>query len=65
VDVGVPGGKRGNVETRGEGDRVSTISLLGRSTSVALATGPTDEEKDTRNEEFCLWNLKEMAAGID
>ena len=27
------------------GDRVSTISLLGRSTSVALATGPTDEEE--------------------
>ena len=28
----------------GGGDRVSTISLLGCSTSVALATGPTDEE---------------------
>ena len=27
------------------GDRVSTISLLGCSTSVALATGPTDEEE--------------------
>ena len=26
------------------GDRVSTISLLGCSTSVALAVGPTDEE---------------------
>jgi len=32
------------------GDRVSTISLLGCSTSVALATGPTDEEEeDQRN----------------
>jgi len=31
---------------RGEGgDRVSTISLLGCSTSVALATGPTDKEE--------------------
>jgi len=26
------------------GDTVSTISLLGCSTSVALAAGPTDEE---------------------
>jgi len=32
------------------GDRVSTISLLGCSTSVALATGPTDKE-----EEQCTW----------
>ena len=45
VDVGVRGGKRGNVQTDG-GDRVSTISLLGCSTSVALATGPTDEEEE-------------------
>ena len=44
MDVGVPGGERGNVQTGG-GDRVSTISLLGCSTSVALATGPTDEEE--------------------
>ena len=44
VDVEVPGGERGNVQTGG-GDRVSTISLLGCSTSVALATGPTDEEE--------------------
>ena len=43
MDVGVPGGKRGNVQTGG-GGRVSTISLLGCSTFVALATGPTDEE---------------------
>jgi len=43
VDVEVPDGKRGNIQTGG-GDRVSTISLLGCSTSVALATGPTDEE---------------------
>ena len=27
------------------GDSVSTISLLGCTTSVALATGPTDEEE--------------------
>jgi hypothetical protein len=43
VDVELPGGERGNVQTVG-GDRVSTISLLGCSTSVALAMGPTDEE---------------------
>jgi len=36
VDVEVPGGER----------RVSTINLLGCSTSVALATGPTDEEEE-------------------
>jgi len=30
----------------GGGDRVSTISLLGCSTSVELATGPTDEEEE-------------------
>jgi len=41
----VPGGKRGNVQTGG-GDRVSTISLVGCSTSVALATGPTDKEEE-------------------
>jgi len=29
---------------RGGGDRVSTISLLGCSTSVASATGPTDAD---------------------
>ena len=29
------------------GDRVSTVSLLGCSTSVALAMGPTDEEEET------------------
>jgi len=28
------------------GDWVSTISLLGCSTSMALATGPTDKEKE-------------------
>ena len=28
------------------GDMVSTISLLGCSTSVALATGPTEEEEE-------------------
>ena len=31
---------------RGWGDRVSTISLLGCSTSVVLATGPTDKEEE-------------------
>jgi len=45
VDVGVPGGKRGNVQTGG-GDRVSTISLLGCSTSVASSMGPIDEEEE-------------------
>jgi hypothetical protein len=40
-----PGGERGNVQTGG-GDKVSTISLLGCSTSVALAMGPTDEEEE-------------------
>jgi len=44
VDVGVPGGERGNIQTGG-GDRGSTISLLGCSTSVALATGLTEEEE--------------------
>jgi len=45
--VGVPGGERGNVQTGGVGDRVITVSLLGCSTSVALATGPADEEVST------------------
>ena len=36
-----------HLNTQG-GDRVSTISLLGCSTSVALATGPTDEEEHKR-----------------
>jgi len=43
---GVPGGERGNIQTRGGGDRVSTISLLGCSTSVVFDTGPTDEEEE-------------------
>ena len=43
--MGVPGGECGNVQT-GRGDRVSTISLLGCSTSVALATSPTGEEEE-------------------
>jgi len=46
VDVGVPGGERGNVQTGRGGDIVSTISLLGCSTSVALATGHTEEEEE-------------------
>ena len=44
VDVGVPGSECGNIQTGG-GGRVSTISLLGCSTSVASGTGPTDEEE--------------------
>jgi hypothetical protein len=35
-----PGGERGNVQTGQGRDRVITISLLGCSTSVALAVGP-------------------------
>ena len=38
------------------GDRVSTISLLDCSTSVALATGPTDEEENKLEEkEFRIY----------
>jgi len=44
--VEAPGGECGNVQRGAEGDRLSTISLLGCSTSVALATGPTDEEEE-------------------
>jgi len=45
MDVGVPGGERGDVQA-GRGDyRGSTISQLGCSTSVELAMGPTDEEE--------------------
>jgi len=50
VDVEAPGCECGNVQT-GRGDRVSTISLLGRSTSVALATGPTDEEEEEEEDD--------------
>ena len=46
MDVGAPGGERGNIQTGGVGNRVSTISLLGCSTSVALATGPADKEEE-------------------
>jgi hypothetical protein len=46
VDVGAPGGECGNAQTGGW-DRVSTISILGCSTSVALAMCPTDKEEDT------------------
>jgi len=52
VDVAVPGGERGNVQTGGGRDRLSTISLLGCSTSLALATGPTDEEEEVHE---CRW----------
>jgi len=47
--MGVPGGKCGNVQTVGGGDRVSTISLLRCSKSVALATGRTEEEEEECN----------------
>jgi hypothetical protein len=33
------------------GDRVSTISLLGCSTSVALTMGPTDKEEEGDNKD--------------
>ena len=46
MGVGLPGGERGNVQTGSRGDRVSTISLPGCSTSVALAMSPTDEEEE-------------------
>ena len=40
------------------GDRVSTISLLGCSTSVALATGPTDEEECiTVHRDYIKWYI--------
>ena len=45
--MGAPVGERGNVQTRG-GNRVSTVSLLGCSTSVALAMGPADEEEESQ-----------------
>jgi len=47
-----------NVGT-GAGDRVSTISLLGCSTSVALATGPTDEEEKEGNLTCIIGALQE------
>ena len=46
-DVGASVGERGNVQHAG-GNRVSTISLLGCSTSVALTMGPTDEEEESQ-----------------
>jgi len=45
--MGVCGGERGNVQTV-RGDGVSTIRLLGCSTSVALATGRTEEEEEQK-----------------
>ena len=45
VDVGGAWRRTWERPNRG-GDRLSTISLLGCSTSVALATGPTDEEEE-------------------
>ena len=69
----VPGGECGNVQTGG-GDRVSTISLLGCSTSVALATGPTDEEgqpklssilEERRSHVQCGGTLKSQFRSVD
>jgi hypothetical protein len=51
--VGASVGERGNVQTRG-GNRVSTISLLGCTTSVALTMGPTDEEEESHRGHGCL-----------
>jgi len=44
----------GTSKQAGGGGRVSTISLQGCSTSVALATSPTDKEGE---EEKKLWPL--------
>ena len=52
MDVKVPGGERGNVQTGG-GDRVSTISLLGCSTSIASAAGPNEKEHSEFVSELC------------
>jgi len=54
VDVGVPGGELGNVQTGVGGYRVSSICLLGCSTSLALATGPTYEEEPIANFQYIL-----------
>jgi len=60
-DVGASVGKRGNIQTRG-GNRVSPISLLGCSTSVALTMGPTEEEEEEeevlQHFNFCAQNCK-------
>jgi hypothetical protein len=53
--VGAPDGERGNVQTGGA-DRVSTISLLGCSTSVALTMGPTDEEEGADERDTALYS---------
>ena len=51
VDVGVPGGERGNVQTGGggQGEYNKPTRLH---TSLALATGPTDEEEEGRWSNF-------------
>ena len=59
MDVGVPGGERTNVQIGG-GDRVTTINLLGCSTSVALATGPTDEEEEATQHIFIVCGLQQI-----
>jgi len=56
--VGVPGGKRGNVQTGRGGDRASTISLLGCSTSVALAMGPNGEEESVDEDFYAHTHLQ-------
>jgi len=40
-----------------EGDRVSTISLLGCSTSVILATGPTNEEEEEEEVHLIIFTV--------
>jgi len=40
------------------GDRVITINLLGCSTSMLLAMGPTDEEEETSNH---VWKKKDVS----
>ena len=54
--MGASVGERVNIQTRA-GNRVSTISLLGCSTSVALAMGPTDEEEQSRPFGFPVINV--------
>jgi len=48
----------------GGGDKVSTVSLLGCSTSVALATGPTDEEEEEANELILLLRLQMVLGSV-
>jgi len=62
VDVEAPSGERGNIQTGG--DRVSTISLLGCSTSVALAVGPADEEEEEQHMKNAIDTIRFISAII-